>query len=451
MLPMRSIPFKVICLVGMNSDAFPRDTRPLGFDLIAKNLRKGDRNRRNDDKYLFLESIISARKMFYISYVGQSIQDNTRIPPSTLVSELLDILENGFGVPEDQAVIRHRLQPFNPEYFKQDSNLFSYSRENLLAAKHLIDKKDRRPFISTALSAPPVEWKSITLEQMCTFFTNPAKYLLQQRLGIFIDKRLLISEERENFNLDNLQKYSIGQDLLKNRLSGSDIKNDLLIHMAKGVLPHGNVGRHVFEELSSEADIFIRRMDNFTNIETVDDIDVELKINGFHLSGKLTGIRRQGLIRIRYANKKAKDLLSSWVLHLVLCALKHRQCAPKTILVCKNGTWEFQPLDNGTEILHDLLQIYWQGLCEPLVLFPEASYEYAHQKLTKNKSQRSALNAARSRWLGNEFQRGESEDPYFKRCFKYTNPLGSDFEKMAVEIFSHLLEHCQEVFEIGIP
>jgi exodeoxyribonuclease V gamma subunit len=119
--------------------------------------------------------------------------------------------------------------------------------------------------------------------------------------------------------------------------------------------------------------------------------------------------------------------------------------------VCKNGTWEFQPLDNGTEILHDLLQIYWQGLCEPLVLFPEASYEYAHQKLTKNKSQRSALNAARSRWLGNEFQRGESEDPYFKRCFKYTNPLGSDFEKMAVEIFSHLLEHCQEVFEIGIP
>ncbi len=448
MLPMRSIPFKVICLVGMNSDAFPRDTRPLGFDLIAKYPRKGDRSRRNDDKYLFLESIISARKILYISYVGQSIQDNTRIPPSTLVSELLDILENGFGVPEDQAVIRHRLQAFNPEYFKQDSNLFSYSRENLLTARHLIDQKGHRPFISTALSSPPVEWKYITVEQLCTFFTNPAKYLLQQRLGVFIDKSLPISEERENFNLDNLQKYSIGQDLLKNRLSGSDIKNDLPVQMAKGVLPLGNVGRYVFEELSSETDIFIRRMDNFTKVETVDDIDVDLEINGFHLSGKLTGMRRHGLVRIRYANKKAKDLLSSWILHLVLCALKQRQCAPKTILVCKNGTWEYQPLDNGTQVLHDLLQIYWQGLCEPLLLFPEASYAYAHQRLTKNKSQRSALNAARSRWLGNEFQRGESEDPYFKRCFKHTNPLGSDFEKMAVEIFSHLLEHCREVFEI---
>ena len=448
MLPMRSIPFKVICLVGMNSDAFPRDTRPLGFDLIAQRPRKSDRSRRNDDKYLFLESIISARKILYISYVGQSIQDNTRIPPSTLVSELLDILESGFGISEDQAVIHHRLQPFNPEYFEQDSNLFSYSRENLLAARQLIDPKDHRPFISKALSTPSIDWKSITVEQLCSFFLNPAKYLLQQRLGVFIDRRLLISEERENFNLDNLQKYSIGQDLLKHRLSGADIKSDLSIQMAKGVLPHGNVGRFVFEELSSETDIFIRRMDNFTNDETVDDIDVDLQINGFHLSGKLTGLRRQGLIRIRYANKNAKDLLSSWVFHLVLCALRHRHCAPKTILVSKNGTWEFQPPDGSTELLHDLLQIYWQGLCEPLLVFPETSYAYAYQRLAKNKTQQSALNAARSRWLGNEFQLGESENPYFKRCFKHTNPLGSDFEKMALKVFSHLLAHCRQILEI---
>jgi exodeoxyribonuclease V gamma subunit len=447
MLPMRSIPFKVICLVGMNSDAFPRDTRPLGFDLMARNPRKGDRSRRIDDKYLFLESLISARKVFYISYVGQSIQDNTRIPPSTLVSELLDILETGFGIPEDQSVIRHRLQPFNPDYFKQESDLFSYSAENLIAARQLTDQKDQRPFISKALSIPSPDWKSITIERLCTFFMNPVKYLLQQRLGVFIDKKLPIPEERENFNLDNLQKYLIGQDLLKSRLSGSDITNNLSIQMAKGVLPHGNVGRYVIEELSRETDIFIRTMNHFTNDETIGDIDVDLEINGFYLSGKLTGIHRHGLIRIRYAQKKAKDLLSSWVLHLVLSALKHRQWAPKTILVCKNGTWEFEPLDNGTEFLHDLLQIYWQGLCEPLRLFPEASYAYAHQRLTRNKSQESALNAARSRWLGNQFQKGESEDPYFKRCFKHTDPLGSDFEKMALEIFSHILAHCRPISE----
>ena len=95
---MRSIPFKVICLVGMNGDDFPRDSRAPGFDLIARNPRPGDRSRRTDDKYLFLEAIVSARDRLYISYVGRNIEDNTPIPPSVPVSELLDYLRHGFGL-----------------------------------------------------------------------------------------------------------------------------------------------------------------------------------------------------------------------------------------------------------------------------------------------------------------------------------------------------------------
>jgi exodeoxyribonuclease V gamma subunit len=394
---------------------------------------------------LFLESIISARKSLYISYVGQSIQDNTPIPPSTLVSELLDMLDSGFGVSESQAVVRHRLQPFSPEYFKPGSHLFSYSKENLRAAGCLKDIRDHGPFITRALPEPSMQWKSLTVKQLSIFFTNPAKYLLQQRLGVFIDSGLRIPEERENFSLDNLQKYLIGQDLVNNRLSAAAIQNEWSIQRAKGVLPHGNVGRCVYEELSREADDFIRQMDKFISTETLDDIDVDLEFNGYQLRGKLTGIRRHGLIRIRFAHFKAKDLLSSWVLHLALCASKNRSCIPKTIFICKDGSWEFQPLDPATKILDNLLDIYWQGLCEPLVLFPEASYAYAHQRLIKNKSQPAALNAARLRWLGTEFQRGESEDPYFRRCFRHTNPIQNDFEQLAVKVYSHLLGHCREV------
>jgi exodeoxyribonuclease V gamma subunit len=102
----------------MNMDAFPRESKTLSFDFMAKNPRIGDRSRRNDDKYLFLEAIISARNKFYISYVGQSIRDNARIAPSVLVSELMDYIEEGFGISEDQMVTLHRLQAFSPEYFK---------------------------------------------------------------------------------------------------------------------------------------------------------------------------------------------------------------------------------------------------------------------------------------------------------------------------------------------
>jgi exodeoxyribonuclease V gamma subunit len=186
-------------------------------------------------------------------------------------------------------------------------------------------------------------------------------------------------------------------------------------------------------------------MDRFINVERVNDQDVDLEVNGYHLTGRLTGMHRHGLIRVKNANRKAKDLLSSWLEHLVLCALKKRPCDPNTMLVCKNGAWKFQPPDNSLKILQDLFEIYWQGLSEPLLLFPEASYTYAHRRLRMNSSRQSALNAARRQWLGNEFQRGESQDPYFNRCFKHTDPIGSDFEKMALRVYSRLLEHCLEV------
>ena len=72
MLPMRSIPFKVICIIGLNENTFPRQKSSLEFDLMAKHPVKGDRNNRDSDRYLFLETLISAKERLILSYVGQS-------------------------------------------------------------------------------------------------------------------------------------------------------------------------------------------------------------------------------------------------------------------------------------------------------------------------------------------------------------------------------------------
>ena len=160
----------------MNDDAFPRAQRPFGFDLIAQQPRPGDRSAREDDRYLFLEALLSARERLIITYVGQSIRDNTEMPPSVVVSELLDALDESFrvgeltpwppllareGEKEDPAllpfssqekgpgdelvrdaaqqpirehiVVRHPLQPFSPRYFGRDSRLFSYARATATA------------------------------------------------------------------------------------------------------------------------------------------------------------------------------------------------------------------------------------------------------------------------------------------------------------------------------
>jgi exodeoxyribonuclease V gamma subunit len=447
MLPMRSIPFKVICLIGMNSETFPRDVKAVGFDLIAKHSMAGDRSRRNDDKYLFLEAIISARKKLYLSYVGQNIQDNTRIPPSILVSELIDTLKEGFGASEDQLVVYHRLQSFNPAYFQQDTQLFSYSRENLIAAAHLNRHKEPQPFIATALSTPGDEWKHIAIKSLCDFYANPVKYLLQQRLGIFLDEETPVIDDRENFRLDGLQKYQIGQDLVKRRLSGSNLTDDLSIQTAKGVLPHGNVGRVFYNEMSHEADFFIRKVEKFTGNQPADDMDIDLEIENFNLTGMLTGIHHHSLIRIRYANKKAKDLISAWIQHLVMCCLINDSGSRKTTLLCKDSTWEFQPVEASGKILENLVSLFWLGISKPVHFFPESSLEYARQLIIKKKSLDAALKAINTKWVGNEFKRGESEDPYFKLCFRYMNPLDDDFQKLAEKVFSPLLSHCAEVIE----
>ncbi|MCX5905668.1 MAG: exodeoxyribonuclease V subunit gamma, partial [Deltaproteobacteria bacterium] len=184
-LPMRSIPFKVICLIGMNDDSYPRQSRPLGFDLMAQSPRIGDRSRRKDDRYLFLEAMLSAREKLHISYVGQSMKDNSPRPPSVLVSELLDYIEEGFGeAVRERIVIHHRLQAFSPAYFSGGGGLFSYSGENLRAAQSALSgRKEPSEYISSNLSEPEEEWKMINLESLFHFFTKPARFLLQNRRG----------------------------------------------------------------------------------------------------------------------------------------------------------------------------------------------------------------------------------------------------------------------------
>jgi len=116
--PMRSVPFKIICVLGLNDTAYPRHNRDSGFDLVAQAPRRGDRNIRDTDRELFLEALLSAREVFYLSYVGQSLRDNKPLPPSVLVSEVLGYVAENFETPIGEFVIQHPLQPSAPAIFK---------------------------------------------------------------------------------------------------------------------------------------------------------------------------------------------------------------------------------------------------------------------------------------------------------------------------------------------
>jgi exodeoxyribonuclease V gamma subunit len=458
MLPMRSIPFKVICLVGMDSDAYPRQSKPLSFDLMARDPKPGDRSRRRDDRYLFLEAILSARERLYVSYVGQSIQDNSPVPPSVLVSELMDYIEQGFeiegGKIRDRIVTKHRLQAFSPEYFKGNKQLFSYSEVNRQAAGCLLEcRQPPTPFLSQGLSDPEEEWRRVDLEQLSRFFNNPARFLLNTRLGIYLEERASILEDREAFEIKGLEKYLLEQRLVEWEFSGRDLADYLPVARASGQLPHGAAGECVYDSLMHGVKRFVEMTEPFMQERSLEPLEVDLKISGFTLTGRIDSLYPDRLIHHRYAKVKPKDRLRLWLHHLVLNSLRADDYPLKSMLVGLRPTgtepgwtaWEFSPLEESRDILGNLLKTYWQGLIRPVHLFPRASWEYADVLLQRNKSEQKALDRARSTWTGSDYHPGECEDAYFRLSFRDRDPLDSEFQEIAIETFGPLLASQKDV------
>jgi exodeoxyribonuclease V gamma subunit len=449
MLPMRSIPFKVICLVGMNDDSYPRQTKSLGFDLMAKHPRQGDRSRRSDDRYLFLETILSARSKLYISYVGQSIQDNSLIPPSVLVSELMDSIQQGFEVPGkeilEHVVTKHRLQAFSTEYFKKNVKLFSYSIENFEAAQRAIRfREEPAAFISKGLSEPGEDWRTVDLDQLCRFYGNPAKFLLNQRLKIYLDERSVILDESEPFDLKGLEKYEVEQYLVGRGLVRCNLRECLPVVKAQGQVPQGTPGECRFGEICAEVKTFVDRVIPCIERELLNPLDVDLNIGGFRLKGRIENIYADGLLHYRYATLKPRDRMKLWIHHLVLNQLRAKGYPCHGTLICKDLECKYPPLEGSSGILEGLLKTYWSGLIKPLHFFPLSSWTYV-ESLEKGKGEQKALSDAGTKWIGSDFSRGESEDPHYNLCFGEINPLDGEFQRLAVEVFRPILKFEEQI------
>jgi exodeoxyribonuclease V gamma subunit len=449
MLPLRSIPAKVICLIGMNGDAFPRDYHPPGFDWVAKHPRPGDRIRRQDDKYLFLQALLSARKKFYISFVGQSNRDNSRIPPSVVVSDLTDYLTTGFGIREEDVTVIHPLQPFSEAYFKEDPRLFSYSVEDFNACRTGHEREFRgihlSPFISEPLCSPAPEFKGVDLDDLCYFFANPARFFLQRRLSVFLQDELPGFEDDEAFVLGGLDRYRVEQDLVGKTYEEMEYEEKFMIQRAMGRLPHGRVGEALFPDIHRESRRFIERARSFEKGHAPEQREVDLKIDDFNLTGSLGPIHGDTLVQTAYVKTGPGYLLNAWIRHLAMSALSSGPKGRHTVLLLKDASWSFLPLGEGENILSFLLSLYWRGLMEPLVFFPRSSIVYAENRHTRGKTEFEALNSAKKEWAGNAYLPGEEQDPYYHLCF---SRIGLDeifragvFQETAKAVFLPLLEN----------
>jgi len=228
LMPMRAIPFEVVCLLGMNDGDYPRRGIRSDFDLMGLpgNSRPGDRSRREDDRQLMLEALLSARQVFYVSWCGHSVRDNSEQPPSVLVSQLRDYLSAGWGKEVvTSRTTEHPLQPFSRQYFEEGSTLLTYAREWRSAhAGHEPMDADGNPMPAVEPQAMFVPEANVplTLDRLTQFLRNPVKAFFKHRLQVAFDETPDDAADDESFSVNDLQQYGLLRDLLASATAEPD-------------------------------------------------------------------------------------------------------------------------------------------------------------------------------------------------------------------------------------
>ncbi|MEP0354520.1 exodeoxyribonuclease V subunit gamma [Paraglaciecola sp.] len=459
LMPMRSIPFKMVCLLGINDTDYPRQSVPMGFDLMRlAPVKRGDRSRRLDDRYLFLEALLSAREQLYFSYQGFSQKDNSPLAPSILLSELLEYCQHGFSVkgqlslePKEteqnlfaHLIYHHKLQPFDKAYFagglehktNESAASFSFNRKQQLIADQ-IDKPvhantfNDEPLANmaeqAASSASDEEAaKQLLLEDLIQFFNNPAKGFIMHRWQSRFYSLGDVNSDEEPFAFDGLDKYILMDRLVQDNLkaltqpeSAAADQNLLLDQLrAEGKLPSALIGNVALRPLIKQSTDLANKIIEVSHssadlldtakMYSVQSVDIDLMLDKHVLTGRVYTLYGPNLLLWRSGKLRAKDRIELYLQWLALCAQEGKFSLDKGYYISTDKPYILPVIEQQQAI--DTLNLwaeYWQkGLTQVLHFYPEAAWQWL-------KTQDVAKTLAT--FEGNNFSKAEGEEAHIQR------------------------------------
>ncbi|WP_312600626.1 exodeoxyribonuclease V subunit gamma [Pseudomonas luteola] len=417
LMPMRAIPFRVVCLLGMNDGDYPRAQPPFDFDLMGKDYRPGDRSRREDDRYLLLEALLSARDQLYISWIGRSIRDNSERPASVLLGQLRDHLAAGWKLIDEgpdkekgkegerllEALTQeHPLQPFSIRYFQGEPGFFSYAREWL--AVH-----DKQPPRGQEPMLPPHEQdEPLSLNQLQDFLRHPVRHFFSQRLKVHFEEIAIPTQDKEPFVLDGLTRYALSESLLDAALKAPERAEEALRAQGQrlqrsGLLPLAGFGELMQQELIQPLPDLLERHTGLLVAwpeEVAGAQPLSFEHKGLRLEGWLERLRRRSdgsLIAITpipneigsAKTRKWYRLIRPWIVHLTASA-----CGVPltTALVATDETLMLAPLETAqaAAALRDLLLAWRRGMCCPLPVAVKTAFAWLNAEQDPAKAQMAA-------------------------------------------------------------
>jgi len=482
MSSLRGLPYAVVCAIGLDDGAFPGSQRPSEFDLMALHPRRGDRQRRIDERNLFLDLLLAARRSLYLSHTGRSVRDNAPLPPSVLVADLLDVLVPAIADDPRSAgslarararlVVEHPLQPFSIAAFVVDGDprLRSFHRElgealrQSLAAPApasascpsdgsvpLDDDADEDQaviealpaFFVAALPEPEPAWREVSLAQLIEFFRNPCRYLLRRRLGIELRHEDGELHDEEPFVPDRRARAALARRLLPALLAGAGSDDVHRLALAGTEMPAGALGRRQLDHELQALAGFASRLRAATADECVaaQQVAVAIDLDGqaWRVQAGFADLRPSGLLRWRYDEIRAGDRIEAWLSHLMACASPAASGQRlRTRWLSREGGFGLRTVDDPRPVLADLLALYRRGLRAPLHFYPWSAWQF----IGHGGDLAKADAAWRARTPGG---RGEGDEAAYRLALRgHPDPLDDEFVTCAQAVYAPLLEHLED-------
>ncbi len=458
MVPMRLLPFRAICVLGMNDGDYPRRDPVAGLNQLTAELgtskrRHGDRSLREDDRYLFLQLFTAASDVFYLSYLGADPRDGSVREPSVLVSELIDASAQYHAQPAEAAkalVVPHPLQPFAAAAFGEgdESRRFSYRSEWRSAAASLGHARHSlAPWVESSLpDIASVEEKeeseSLNLDALRRFLLDPAGQFLSQRLGLRLPSVEDDGDDVEPLQMEGaLLKSHLQQAALEAQLAGDT--DDLYERMrARALLPSGALGQRALRQLQATLRPYAAAYAAWAEGSAATSLPFAVEIDGLQLHGRVQGIHPHGIARLRPGKLSGNAAIRFGLEWLLANAAGAN--LPLVVLAGQDKDEDradlrvSEPLaqEKARAALRMLLQMRTQGMCTPLPFAPYTGWAI----YTANPER--AESAAQAKWYGNEFSDfAESANASIALAFRGRDPLAT------TEGYAEFAHNSHRIFE----
>ena len=370
LIPMRSIPHKVVAILGMNYNEFPRkDSRP-HFDLQKQNPLPGDRNIRNNDKHLLLETILSAKEHLIISYQGLDVKDNATIPPASLIDELIQYIIEGLPQPDiklrNSIIVKHPLHSFNSRYGSGGvDGLTSYLSP--LAANPLLKK------MATASSTPAANQPMIELASLSEFAKSPITWFFKKTWQVKLYNQNVLLNEIESFEMSDYEKATLKNELLKS--PPAEYENVYQQWLLEGKLPLSNLGKVLYQTLATDVQPLYEELDQVRNGAAPSKIRVKLDLGIAMLTGMVDGVYGNKIIALQTSSHIRKQFFPAFI---NFCSLRAMNLPVSFHFFKKKGGWvhceanRLSP-EKATELLQYFIEHYLLSTQKPFLFFTEWS------------------------------------------------------------------------------